>query len=194
MSLPPDKDAAFADLVRTHHRALVAIAVPIVGRSEAEEVVQNAWVKAYRAWEQFRAEAAPRSWLTRIVTNEARMQLRARKRESFFSDVDATVSPDALADRFNANGDWRTPPASWGTDNPSDLLASDILADCLQHLLDSMAVSQRSVLELRERGGLSFEEICVSLELSPGNARVLLHRARNALFQVVDRFQETGEC
>ena len=45
MSLPPEQDAAFADLVRTHHRALVAIAVPIVGRSEAEEVVQNAWLK-----------------------------------------------------------------------------------------------------------------------------------------------------
>lgn len=194
MSLPPDQDTAFAKLVRTHHRALIAIAVPIVGRSEAEEVVQNAWIKAYRGWEQFRGEAAPRSWLARIVINEARMQLRARKRESFFSDVDATANPDALLDRFYSNGDWRTPPASWGTDNPSDLLASDILADCLQHLLDSMAASQRSVLELRERGGLSFEEISVSLALTPGNARVLLHRARNALFQVVDRFQATGEC
>lgn len=193
MTAPRD-ETAFAALVREHHRALIAIASPIVGGSEAEEVVQNAWIKAYNAWESFRGDAAVRSWLTRIVINEARMQLRARKRESFFSEMDADASPDALQERFRSDGHWRHPPVAWGTDDPSELLASDVLEECLERLLKQMTPQQRSVYELRERGGLTFGEICEDLGVSPGNARVLLHRARSALFQVVDHFEETGEC
>jgi len=191
---PPRDEAAFAALVAEHHRALIAIASPIVGASEAEEVVQNAWIKAYRAWDSFRGDAAARSWLTRIVINEARMQLRARKRESLFSELDADTSPDLLQERFRSDGRWRHPPVAWGTDDPSDLLASEVLEACLEKLLDQMTRQQRSVYELRERGGLSFKEICDELGVSPGNARVLLHRARSALFQVVDHYEETGEC
>lgn len=193
MTAPRD-EAAFARLVREHHRALIAIASPIVGGSEAEEVVQNAWIKAYNGWDSFRGDAAVRSWLTRIVINEARMQLRARKRESFFSEVDADASSDALQERFRSDGRWRHPPVAWGTDDPSELLASEVLEECLEHVLKQMTAQQRSVYELRERGGLTFGEICEELGVSPGNARVLLHRARSALFQVVDHFEETGEC
>ncbi len=188
------KETTFADLVRTHHRALIAIAVPIVGHSEAEEVVQNAWIKAYRAWGNFRGDAAPRSWLTRIVINEARMQLRARKREAFFSEIDADASPDVLMDRFNADGHWQHAPGDWGTENPAELLESETLKGCLERLLNAMTDKQRGVYELRERGGLSFEEVCQNLGVSASNARVLLHRTRSALFQLVDHYQETGEC
>lgn len=191
---PPRDEAAFAALVGEHHRALMAIASPIVGASEAEEVVQNAWIKAYNAWDGFRGDAAARSWLTRIVINEARMQLRSRKRERFFSDLDADTSPDMLQERFRSDGRWRHPPVAWGTDDPSDLLASDILEECLENELGQMTRQQRGVFELRERGGLSFAEICAELGVSASNARVLLHRARSAMFQVVDHYQETGEC
>lgn len=190
----PRDESVFAALVRDHHRALIAIATPIVGSSEAEEVVQNAWVKAYNARDSFRGEAAARSWLTRIVINEARMQLRARKRESFFSEVDADASPDVLQERFRSDGHWRNPPATWGTDDPAALLTREMLEECLETKLARMTDRQRGVYELRERGGLSFDEICDSLGVSPSNARVLVHRARAALFQVVDHYEETGEC
>jgi len=193
MTAPRD-DAVFAALVGEHHRALIAIASPIVGASEAEEVVQSAWIKAYRAWDGFRGEAAARSWLTRIVINEARMQLRARKRERFFSELDADSSPDLLQERFRSDGSWRHPPAAWGTDDPADLLTGEVLEKCLEQMLGKMPRQQRSVYELRERGGLSFHEICEDLGIAPGNARVLMHRARSALFQVVDHYEETGEC
>ena len=191
---PSRDEAAFAALVAAHHRALIAIASPVVGASEAEEVVQNAWIKAYKAWSSFRGDAAPRSWLTRIVINEARMQLRARKRESFFSELDADSSPDMLQERFRSDGRWRHPPTAWGTDDPSDLLASEVLEECLDNALGQMKQLQRSVYELRERGGLAFDEICAGLGVSASNARVLLHRARSAMFQVVDHYEETGEC
>lgn len=185
----------FAELVRDHHRALIAFAVPIVGQSEAEEVVQNAWLKAHQAIDRFEGRAHIRTWLGRIVINEAKMQLRQRGRELLFSDWRCdNESDDALADRFSHNGSWQTPPTQWDMDTPDGLLMREDLASCLEELLNAMPANQRAVLELRDTTGFSFEDICNELSLSASNARVILHRARNQLFKLVDHYEETGEC
>lgn len=187
----------FARLVREHHRALIGIATPIVGPSEAEEVVQNAWLKAHRAIGQFEGRAQIRTWLGRIVINEARMQLRKRRRESLFSDwlpAEDETEGDIMAERFSPNGHWNTPPMQWNLDTPETLLLREDLAECLQKLLDTLPASQRAVLELRDTLELSFEEICNELSISASNAKVLLHRARLKLFRLVDHYEETGEC
>jgi len=75
----------FSLLVRAHHMALLALATPIAGQSNAEEVVQSAWLKAYKAISTFEGRANIRTWLGKIVINEARMKLRANKREYLFS-------------------------------------------------------------------------------------------------------------
>lgn len=187
--------ALFVELVRDHHHALIALVIPIVGKSEAEEVVQNAWLKAHQAIAQFEGRAQIRTWLGRIVINEAKMQLRQRGRELLFSDwQDGDESGDALADRFRHNGSWQSPPTQWDMDTPEDLLMREDLADCLEELLEAMAPNQRAVLELRDTTGFSFEEICNELSLSASNARVILHRARSQLFKLVDHYEETGEC
>lgn len=183
----------FARLVREHHRALIALAVPIVGVSEAEEVVQNAWVKAYQAIGRFEGRSGIRTWLSRIVINEAKMQLRSRRREILQSDYDDRAD-DAMADRFDAAGHWAHPPAAWSEASPDALLSSDTLQDCLSALFDRMPDNQRIVLELRDSNGMPFDEICNSLAISASNARVLLHRARAQLFKLVDHYEETGEC
>lgn len=185
----------FAELVRDHHRALIALAVPIVGRSEAEEVVQNAWLKAHQAIGQFEGRAQIRTWLGRIVINEAKMQLRQRGRELLFSDWQSDdESGDALADRFSHSGSWQSPPMQWDMDTPEGLLMREDLANCLEELLNAMPPNQRAILELRDTSGFSFEEICNELSLSASNARVILHRARSQLFKLVDHYEETGEC
>jgi len=185
----------FADLVRDHHRALIALAVPIVGHSEAEEVVQNAWLKAHRAIARFEGRAHIRTWLGRIVINEAKMQLRQRGRELLFADwQSADESGEALAERFSANGHWQLPPTQWDMDTPEGLLMRDDLANCLEELLNAMPANQRAVLELRDTTGFSFEDVCNELSLSASNARVILHRARSQLFKLVDHYEETGEC
>ncbi len=191
----PDKlqDNGFARLVREHHRALIALAVPIVGASEAEEVVQNAWVKAYQAIDRFEGRAKIRTWLSRIVINEAKMQLRSRRREILQSDYDDR-GDDAMADRFDDRGHWAHPPATWSDDAPEALLSSRTLQDCLGALFERMPDNQRIVLELRDSDGMSFDDICNDLAISASNARVLLHRARAQLYQLVDHYQETGEC
>lgn len=188
-------DGLFAELVRDHHRALIALAIPIVGSSEAEEVVQNAWLKAYRAIASFKGDSAIRTWLSRIVINEARMQLRSRRKELLFSDYcDPDISHHEPADRFASDGHWLVPPGEWNTDNPETLLMGEDMKNCLERLLSAMPASQRAVLEMRDTSALPFDEICNALSISASNARVLLHRARIQLFTMVNHYQETGEC
>lgn len=185
----------FSELVRDHHHALIALATPIVGRSEAEEVVQNAWVKAYKAISNFEGKSALRTWLSRIVINEAKMQLRSRKRELLFADMgDGHENHDALTDRFSDNGRWKHSPTNWHVDSPDALLMSSDLERCLERLLAEIPANQRAMLEMRDSSGLPFDEICNELSISASNARVLLHRARTESFKLVDHYQETGEC
>jgi len=184
--------AAFHRLVKTNHRMLLAVARGLVGTSEAEEVVQIAWIKAFDALPRFEGRAAVRTWLARIVMNEARMQLRSRRREVFLDDLDGAADP--LAGRFGDDGHWTHPPAQWQDGDPLALLSADALQQCLEQLLNALPAQQRALLELRDVAGLEFEEICNTLEVSASNARVLLHRARTSLFKMVDHFQETGEC
>jgi len=185
----------FAELVRDHHRALIALATPIVGISEAEEVVQNAWVKAYRAVAGFEGRASIRTWLSRIVINEARMLLRARKKESLFAEIGTDeTGDDVLENHFNARGHWQKPPVSWHFESPEALLMGADFEQCLEKLLAQMPAGQRFVLEMRDTGEIPFDEICNTLSVSASNARVLLHRARAQLYRLVDHYQETGEC
>lgn len=188
-------DASFSALVREHHRALTALAASIVGAGDAEEVVQSAWLKAYHAIADFEGRSAVRTWLSRIVINEARMLLRSRKRELFVDNrAPEHWAEDALNDRFRGDGHWNTPPVRWTLDSPEGLLMSDDLHDCLERLLQTMPANQRAVLEMRDTNELGFDEICNNLDLSASNVRVLLHRARTQLFKLVDHYQETGEC
>lgn len=190
---PADR-ALFSEWVRAHHRALIALATPIVGHSDAEEIVQMAWVKAYRAAAGFEGRSSLRTWLSRIVINEARMWLRKHKREVFLEDLAGEQGGDVLLDRFAASGSWQRPPTQWHADSPDELLTADQLADCLRHLLETLPANQRAMLEMRDVGQLGFDEICNTLGISASNARVQLHRARARLFGLVDRYQETGEC
>ncbi len=184
--------ATFRELVRDHHRALMAVAVNIVGQSDAEEVVQIGWIKAHQNIERFEGRSSIRTWLTRIIINESKMWLRKYKRErTLHTDID---EPLPLADRFREDGHWHKPPSAWHSDSPYDLLTASELADCLDQLLADMPGQQRSLLEMRDAGGLPFDEICNELTITASNARVLLHRARTQLFKLVDHYQETGEC
>ena len=90
-------DSAFSALVRENHRALLATATAIVGIDDAEEVVQNSWIKAHKALPGFEGRSALRTWLTRIVINEARMLLRKTRREV---PLELGSDQHPLADRF----------------------------------------------------------------------------------------------
>lgn len=185
-------ETAFAALVRQHHRALLAVARSFLRDGEAEEAVQEAWINAHRALPSFEGRAALRTWLTRIVINQAQMRLRRAGREISLDDI--ATETDPYADRFAADGHWQSPPTEWGYHTPEALLEERELADCLQHQLHNLSANQRLVVELRDLQGLEIDAICNALTLTASNVRVLLHRARATLFRHIEHYRETGEC
>ena len=183
--------AAFGQLVKCHHNMLLATARTLLSPADAEEAVQDAWIAAHKAIAKFEGRSLLRTWLTRIVINQAKMMLRKRGREIQF---DPTSDPDALSHRFHGDGHWQHPPQHWELSSPDNLLTREELRHCMEKHLHFMPDSQRLVLELRDLQGLPADDVCNMLEISASNVRVLLHRARARLFEMVDHFQETGEC
>lgn len=189
--LRQDDRAAFGQLVKAHHNRLLATARSMLNNADAEEAVQDAWIAAHRAISKFEGRSQLRTWLTRIVINQARMMLRKSGRELHFDPSD---EQDALAHRFREGGHWQQAPLQWELAGPDALLTRDELRHCLGKCLERMPDNQRLVLELRDLQGMEFDDICNMLDISASNVRVLLHRARARLFELVDHFQETGEC
>ncbi len=183
----------FAALVRAYHGRLKATARAIVGSAQAEEVVQEAWVSAWRALPAFEGRSSLKTWLTRIVINAATTRQRRDWRE---------VSLDAIADdhpaffdRFDHRGHWQQhAPTQWSADSPDALLQQGELGDCMQETLANLPSLQQAVFVLSSIDEQQPEEICNTLKISESNRRVLLHRARLRLFESVEHFQETGEC
>lgn len=184
---------AFTELVRQHHRQLVNVAIAIVGESIAEETVQEAWVSIHRNIAKFEGRASLTTWLYSIVCNSAKSCLRKEKRhmQADLSQIDgAAIS----AERFDQNGGWTEPPASWDMDTPEQLLEESQLRECIEKTLVLLPDQQKAVFTLREIDQQDLKQICNNLELSDSNVRVLLHRARIRLMQVIDHYQETGTC
>jgi len=183
------------DMISQHHLHLLAVAGAIVGDAECEEIVQQAWIKAYQNWANFRHHSSERTWLTRIVINQAKMHLRSRKRDRrHVATLIIAEGDEPLQARFHSNGHWQQPLAQWCEAGPEQLLMRDQLADCLTRLLARLPRQQRDLLALRDHAQLGFEEICNELGLSASNARVLLHRARAQVVALVDHYEESGEC
>ncbi len=186
-------EQAFRNLIQQYHATLIGVVRPLVGDAQCEEVVQEAWIKIHRACGDFEGRSQLKTWLCSIALNEARMMLRRHKRETSLT-VDTNPGTEATGDRFNASGSWSSPPTDWGSDSPEDLLMQDNLLDCLKKHLSALPANQASMVQLRDMEGLPFDRICNDLEISASNARVLLHRARGALYRMLEGYKETGEC
>ncbi|MFU8813822.1 MAG: RNA polymerase sigma factor [Pseudomonadales bacterium] len=183
--------AAFREAVSRYSPQMLARARSIVGPANAEDVVQDTWIAAFRQIGGFEHRAALGTWLLSIVSNTSISLLRKRSKE---------VSPprhydnEPEADWFDASGSWAAPPNVWEANSPEDLLIADALQDCIDKHLLLMSDSQREVLIKRDMQGDSFDSICNELALSASNVRVLLHRGRMRIMKMVDHFQDTGSC
>ncbi|MDO3383912.1 RNA polymerase sigma factor [Gilvimarinus algae] len=186
-------DQAYIRLIERHYSVMLTVATGIAGSSLAEEVVQEAWVSAHRALSKFEGRASLKTWLLRIVSNEAKNRA---KRESRQQSLDALPGEtDGLEGmKFRADGHWANAPAHWHLDSPEALLEQTQLHRCINKTLALLPPAQKAAFVLRDLEQRSFEEICQLLDISSANARVLVHRARLSLMQVIDRYQETGQC
>jgi RNA polymerase sigma-70 factor (ECF subfamily) len=164
-----DKEA-FYGLVRPYERAVYVAAVSILNNSaDAEEVAQEAVLKAFTHLAEFRAEAKFSTWLIQITINEARSRLRKDRRHLYESideprtDEEGDYSPKDFAD-------WR--------EIPSEALKRDELRNALKRALATLPLKYREVFILRDIQNLSIEETAEILGISEGNVKTRLLRAR----------------
>ena len=170
-------EAAFADLVERWHPAMVRLALTRVrSRAVAEEVAQEAWLGLLRGIDGFEGRSSLRSWLFRIVINRA-ISTGLRERTHLPVQDDELEHRDG---RFSQDGWWVTPPTHWA-DEVLDRVSAPGLVAQVRATIAELPAGQRAVVTLRDVEGLSSMEVCEILEITEGNQRVLLHRARTRI-------------
>jgi RNA polymerase sigma-70 factor (ECF subfamily) len=187
---------AFARLVDRHSPAMIRVAMAYVpSRAAAEEAVQETWIGVMRGIGGFEGRASLKTWIFRILTNVA-MRSGARERRSVpFSALAAaedtgepTVDPDRFlpSDHARFAGHWVVMPARWPT--PEEGLMSGETREVIAAAIAELPVAQRTVIALRDIEGWTSEEVCEALEISAGNQRILLHRARSRVRNAIESY------
>ena len=181
-ALRAGEETAFATLVRRHHSAMLRLALGYVpSLAIAEEVVQDTWLAVLRGIDWFEGRSTLRTWLLRILVNRAMTAGRRERRTIAVADPEPAVDPS----RFDAAGAWAAPPEHW-VEQAEDRLRAAQIAARLRSAIGDLPARQREVVTLRDVEGLSSGEVCSVLDISEANQRVLLHRGRSRLRQVVE--------
>jgi len=161
--------SAFEELVKRYDRNVFRIAQHITqNREDAEDVVQDAFLKAYSNLEQFQGQSKFYTWLVRIAVNEALMRLRKRRN-------DRTVSLDE--DVETEDGSIPREVADWAP-NPEQNYGTSELGDILKKTIQGLSPGFRTVFVLRDVEGMSTEETAEMLGLSVPAVKSRLLRAR----------------
>lgn len=182
---------AFTVLVGRHQRQIYRLALRMMGNeSDAEEVLQEAFLNAYEKLGEFRGDAAFNSWIYRIAANCALMRLRRKRRApDLVSATEEGSSPDlAGSPAFAADGGYAEPPRSDWSLRADDALHNQQLGGAISTAVANLPDDYRVVFLLKDVDGLSNEEIADSLELSVPAVKSRLHRARLALREQLGEF------
>jgi len=178
-------------LVERYQRPLTRLArLRVANDAAAEDVVQETWLAVLGGLARFEGRSSFRTWLFRIAENRAITRAKGDARllplGKLLSDAaeDDGPGPTVDQDRFLAEGrwmgHWAIAPESWAPDAEQHLLdgeARTVLAAAIAEL----PPAQQVVVTLRDVEGWPSEDVCAALQISPGNQRVLLHRARARL-------------
>jgi RNA polymerase sigma-70 factor (ECF subfamily) len=180
-------ERAYRCLIRRFHGSLVGVAGAIIGsRAQAEEVVQDAWLAVFGGVSRFEGRSTLAAWIFTIVLNRARSRARQEGRLVALPEGLAGGERGVPDGDFLPDGHWREMPALWDSLDPERVVSGRQLWDHVQLVLEKLPAGQRAVLILRDMEGVSAEEACALLSLSPENQRVLLHRARNRVRGAID--------
>lgn len=175
---------AFEQLVTIYQGRVYALAHKLEGNpTNAQDLAQEAFIRAYSALDSFRGDADFGTWLHRITVN---VWLNSRRKQR----VDDSVSLDAPIQ--TSEGSMPREVASWEYD-PESIVVDSQMSELMQKSLDELSKEQKAVLLLREIEDLSYEEIAVTLNCSLGTVRSRLSRAKDALRKlVVERARVSG--
>jgi RNA polymerase sigma-70 factor, ECF subfamily len=179
------EEAAFDALVAAYHGSMLRVARVFLSKPDlAEEVVQETWLAVLRGLRAFEGRSSLKTWIFRILANRARSRATREARVVPFAELAAAADEHGEADierRFTAGGAWADPPTDWQIETPETLVLRQEVMAHLAVALESLPPAQRSVVTLRDVEGWTAGEVCESLQISDGNQRVLLHRARTRL-------------
>jgi len=164
---------AFREIMTRHNRRLYRVARGVLGDdAEAEDVVQDAYLNAFRSLESFRGEASLATWLTRIALNEALGRKRRRRPTVDIADLDKLAEQEARVVIF---------PGVQATPNPETEASRAETRRLLEQAVDHLPEPFRIVFVLRELEQMSIEETAAQLQLRPETVKTRLHRARRLL-------------
>jgi RNA polymerase sigma-70 factor, ECF subfamily len=173
-------ETAFDELVKHYERRVFRLAQNITRNNEdAEDVVQNAFVKAFQNLPGFRGDSRFYTWLVRITVNEALMKVRRRRPRQKEVSIDESKETD----------DSRVPLEieDWGP-NPEQRYSKQELQQILATIINKLKPGYRTVFQLRDIEGLSTEETAQALALSSSAVKTRLQRARMALRNSLDKY------
>jgi len=165
-----DKAAFDLLVIKYQHRIIQLVNRYVKDPSEAQDVAQEAFIKAYRALGNFRGDSAFYTWLYRIAINTAKNYLVSRSRR--YSDYQVDVQDAEQVE--NA-------PQLKGMDTPEYLLMNDEIVSVIKAAIEKLPEDMKMAIMLREFEGLSYEEISQAMECPVGTVRSRIFRAREAI-------------
>jgi RNA polymerase sigma-70 factor (ECF subfamily) len=173
-----DVEAVRLLMTRHNQRLLRTARAVLRDRAEAEDALQEAYLKAFRGISEFRGEASLTTWLTRIVLNEALARRRSQLRRAKALDQSGAVDLETYRSRLAAGSDMaRSPEAETARKEISRLL---------ERALAELPPNFRLVFVMREIEGLSVEETAETLEIPAGTVKTRLLRAKERLRRALD--------
>ncbi|WP_328873612.1 sigma-70 family RNA polymerase sigma factor [Streptomyces sp. NBC_00287] len=201
--LPPDEvlvrrlrdgdEETFALVLDTWSGGMLRLAMSFVStKASAEEAVQDTWLAVIRGIGDFEGRSSLKTWVYRILVRTAKTRGSKESRTVPFASLQPEEEgPTVDAARFRPPGERY--PGHWAVGQeprpwPEDYVLRGEVRELIAEALDELPPRLRAVVTLRDVAGYGSEEVCSMLEISPGNQRVLLHRARAFLRRKLEHY------
>lgn len=176
-----DRGAFDLLFLRYQHKIHTLIGRYVTRPEEAEDITQEAFIKAYRALPRFRGESAFYTWLYRIAVNTAKNHLASRSRRPQSVDIDADDASDAVE-------------ALTESEDPEGALRREELRAAIEQAIAGLPEDLRSALTLREFDGLSYAQIAEVMACPVGTVRSRIFRAREAVDDCIRPLLDYGSA
>jgi RNA polymerase sigma-70 factor, ECF subfamily len=186
-------ERTFNQLFARKYAMMKRVARGYVPDAIAEEIVQDTWLAVLGGIDRFKARSSLDTWIFSILINQARKRGQREQRAVPLSSLGSSGGdePSVDPDRFQRShgawpGHWSAPPRPW--QQPERRLQSLEAREQLKRAIAQLPERQRLVVGLRDVEGRSPEEVCELLDVTPDNQRVLLHRGRSRLRNVLEDY------
>jgi RNA polymerase sigma-70 factor, ECF subfamily len=166
-----DKGAFDALVLKYQHKLVKLVMRYVRNPAEAEDIAQEAFIKAYRALPQFRGDSAFYTWLYRIAINTAKNAVVSRDRNPVDYDLDRSNTDES----YDMQGRMKD------SETPEGLVLTDEIRSTVNAAIDALPEDLRTAIVLRELEGLSYEEIAATMACPVGTVRSRIFRAREAI-------------